>query len=664
MAAPQPEEIQMTIRMREIRHRFRCLLGAGLLLAALPLPGQETAQEAAQKTETWYVLTIGGQSVGSMHEEVTAAGGAVRVTSKVHIVLNRMGSKVEMEMGEVSRESPDGKLLGLDTDLRASAQTMATSVTVESGLVRVREKAGDRSFEHTVPFAGELLGEEGIRKLSAARLAKPGDRIEVQTWAAEQGGVRKVTRTVAAEEKVTVGGSPVRTLRVEEVTEGNAAKRLIWLDAGGRLVQSADPGPFGEMRSLRADEAAARRSESGGELPAEAYAGTLVHTAVRIPHPRRVERLVLRLHHRDPSLGWPAFDGPDQKVLEKSADTLTLEITRRYPDNGAENGQVFPVAPEGDDRVYLEPSAYVQSDDPQIRATAQAVVAGEKDAYQAGQKLQRWVTKSMKFDLGIVFAPSTEVFKNRRGTCAGYAMLLTTMARSVGIPARYVLGYVYLDGIFGGHAWTEIKVGKDWIPLDAAVPAAPSGTPADATHLALLRTSLAEGIAGLTGGPALQMYGHLDLDVLSVTVAGKPAWTVPAGARLYTVEGDVYRNTGLGIELAKPAGFRFTGLDGVWPESGLVGMEGSSGEKITLERGTVYPGEKPETVAWKQLDTYVPGGRHGTIRAAGRPAWSIEGNGKAALVWSDGEDLWLLIAEGEDAPGLLRRVAGTVKLPG
>jgi hypothetical protein len=344
-------------------------------------------------------------------------------------------------------------------------------------------------------------------------------------------------------------------------------------------------------------------------------------------------------------------------VLEKTADTLTLEITRQHP----QSGQVFPVAPEGDDRVFLEPSAYVQSDDPQIRAAAQAVVAGEKDAYQAGQKLQRWVTKNMKFDLGIVFAPSTEVFKNRRGTCAGYAMLLTTMARSVGIPARYVMGYVYLDGIFGGHAWTEIKVGKDWIPLDAAVPA---DGPADATHLALLRTSLAEGVTGLTGGPALQMYGHLDLDVLSVIVAGKPAWTVPAGARLYTVEGDVYRNTGLGIELTKPASFRFTGLDGVWPESGLVGMEGANGEKITLERGTVYPGEKPETVAWKQLDGEVPGGRHGMVRTAGRPAWSIEGNGKAALAWSDGEDLWILIAEGKDAPGLLRKVAATVKLPG
>jgi len=652
--------IQRVIRLR----RRGVLLAAAHLLAVLPLAAQ--TQAPPQASDTWYVLTMGGQAVGSLHEQVTSGQDTVQVSSKAHIVLNRMGSKIVMEMGEVSRETPDGRLLGLDTDLRASEQTMATNVTIEKGQARVRELAGDRSFEHLVPFTGELLGEEGIRRLSAARLTKPGDSIEVQTWAAELGGPRKVTRTVVGEEAMTVDGAPIRTLHVEEVTEGNPAKRQLWLDAEGHLVQSSDPGPFGEMRSVRATEAAARLTDGGGELPAEAYAGTLVHTPVRIPHPRRVERLVLRLRHREPSLGWPAFDGPEQKVSDKTAETLTLEITRPNP----ENGQSFPVAVTDDDRAYLEPSAYVQSDDPEIRAAAQSVVAGEKDTYLAGQKLQRWVTRNMNFDLGIVFAPSTEIFKSRRGTCAGYAMLLTAMARSVGIPARYVLGYVYLDGMFGGHAWVEIKVGKEWIPLDAAVPA---DAPADATHLALLRTSLVDGLSGLGAGPALQMFGHLDIDVLSVTVTGKPAWTVAPGAHLYTLTGDQYRNTGLGLEVTKPAGFRFSGLDDVWPESHLVVMEGPNGETVTLSRGTVYPGETPETIAWKDLDAAAPGGRHTTIKVAGRSAWSTllgatgatgaTGDGKAALAWGDGEDLWILSAAGKDAPALLRRTAETVKLP-
>ena len=642
---------------------------AALPLFALPALVQTVppapAPSAPPPSATWYVVTIAGQPVGALHEEVADDGASVQVTAKSHLVLNRMGSKVEMQMGEVSREARDGRLQALDVDIRVSTQATSSHVTVEDGVVRIRDQAGERSFERTVPFTGDLLGPEGMRRLSAARLAKAGDRIAAQTWAAELGGVRTVTRTVAAEESVTVAGSPVRTLRVEEVTEGSPAKRLLWLDADGRIVQSSDPGPFGDMRTLRTNEAAARQAEAGGELPAEVYGSSLVHTQVRIPHPRRVERLVLRLRHRDPSLGWPDFAGPGQRVVEKTGDTVTLEITRPQP----RTGQPFPVKAEGDDRAYLAPSAYVQSDDPEIRAAAQAVVAGETDAYQAGQKLQRWVTKNMKFDLGIVFAPSTEIFKNRRGTCAGYAMLLTTMARSVGIPARYVLGFVYMDGIFGGHAWVEIKVGEDWIPLDAAIPAVPIDTPADAGHIALLRTSLAEGIAAVGASPALQqMYGHLDIDVLSVTVAGKPAWTVPAGSLSYTIEEDLYRNTGLGIEIKKPSNFRFVGLDAVWPDDRLVGMEGPDWKKVDLRRATVYPGEDAETVAWRALDAQVPGGRHGqpsALRAdaAGRPAWFSAREENAALAWRDGEDLWVLSVEGKDAGLLLRRIAPSVKLP-
>jgi hypothetical protein len=626
--------------------RLRVLLGA-VLLAALP--------PAASASDSWYVVSIAGQPVGSMHEKVHEADGTIQVTSDAYLALNRMGSKVEMQMGETSREAKDGRLLGMDLTLKLSSQTTSTALTLEDGVVKIRETAGDRSFERTVPYTGEVFGPEAIRKLSAAQLRKPGDRIEAQTWVPDQGGVRKVTRSVLGEEAVA---GVARALHVEEATEGNPVKRALWLDAEGRIVQSSDAGPFGEMRSLRVDEATAHKAEAGGELPKESYGKTLVRTQVRIPHPRRVEKLVLRLHHREPSLGWPDFSGPGQRVLDKTADTLTLEITRPQP----QHGRTFPLlsAAAAEEKVYLQPAAYIQSDDPQIHAEAEKIVGGEKDVFEAARKLQLWVTKNMDFDLGIVFAPSTEIFANRRGTCAGYAMLLTTMARSVGIPARYVLGYVYVDGMFGGHAWTEIQVGKDWIPLDAAVP---SDGPADATHLALMRTSLADGVNGLSSGSALQMFGHLDIDVLSVKEEGKPEWTVPAGARLYTVDGDHYRNTGLGIEVTKPSNFRFVGLDEIWPENRIVGMEGPDWRQVNLRRINVYPGDNAEKVAWKNLDDHVANGRHSQTTAAGKPAWISEGEREAALIWRDGEDLWLLTVEARDAPILLRRIADTVKLP-
>ena len=153
------------------------------------------------------------------------------------------------------------------------------------------------------------------------------------------------------------------------------------------------------------------------------------------------------------------------------------------------------MAPTAETEAYLTPNAYLQSDDEELAALAREIVGDTRDALEAGLALERWVAENMRFDMGVVMAPSSEVLEQRRGTCTEYAVLLTTLARSLGIPARFVMGYVYAGGIYGGHAWTEILVGDEWIGLDGAIVA---DGPADASRFAFQWSSLDEGIGTLT----------------------------------------------------------------------------------------------------------------------------------------------------------------------
>jgi transglutaminase-like putative cysteine protease len=79
-----------------------------------------------------------------------------------------------------------------------------------------------------------------------------------------------------------------------------------------------------------------------------------------------------------------------------------------------------------------------------------------------------------------------EVAKARRGDCNEHAVLLTALARAVGIPAKVVAGTVYGD-LGGGeegfyyHAWSELWLGS-WVSADAVF----GQMPADATHVKLL----------------------------------------------------------------------------------------------------------------------------------------------------------------------------------
>ena len=629
-----------------------------ILLFAASLSFAAAAHAVEHTAEQWYVVSISGQPVGSVADTVATDAGGSRTESRMRLVLNRLGTQVEMAVAWTTQESADGRLRSVATELKLSSQATSTTAEVGDGVVRIRTQAGPggQGFEREVPFTGELLGPEGIRRMTAARLQAPGDSVQAQTFAGELGAVATVVRKAVGRETITSEGREVPALRVEEQLSGYPSKRVLWLDADGRLLASEEAGPFGPMRVFRADAATARRTgESGGELSGEVYAGTIVRTQIRLPQPRRIEWLRLRLTHRNPDLGWPDLDRPGQKVVEKTDRALVFEESRPQPVFGLQ----FPVAATDANREYLEPNAYLQSNDPELRSKALEIVGDEKDLFRAALRLERWVAESMQFDLGIAMAPSAEVFRNRRGTCVGYATLLTTLARAAGIPARLVMGYVYVDGMFGGHAWTEVLAGDRWLPLDAAIVA--PGT-ADAARFALVASSLREGPGLLTSGPALQLFGQIEARVLGYAVEGGERVAVAADARPYSVAGDVYRNPGLGLELRKPAGFRFTDLDGTWPESTLLRMVGANGDRVVLESRRRWPWEDAAAASAQLLDAEVSGGRRILLEVAGRPAWLSAGEAQAAVAIPGPEVVWLLSAQGPDAAKLVRAVAAGLRL--
>jgi len=75
-----------------------------------------------------------------------------------------------------------------------------------------------------------------------------------------------------------------------------------------------------------------------------------------------------------------------------------------------------------------------------------------------------------------VTTPLAEVFEQRRGVCQDFAHLGIACLRSIGLPARYVSGYMETDpppgrpkltGVDGSHAWLSVLVpGTGWLDID------------------------------------------------------------------------------------------------------------------------------------------------------------------------------------------------------
>ena len=130
---------------------------------------------------------------------------------------------------------------------------------------------------------------------------------------------------------------------------------------------------------------------------------------------------------------------------------------------------------------YLAPSTFVQSEDREIADTAKAIVNNTSYESAAVTSLMLWVSDNLTYDLNATKHDAVWTFHNRRGTCENYAHLSLALLRSVGIPARYVSGYlvdgaINLDGDIltsgyqwspGPHAWIEVYYPDlGWVPYE------------------------------------------------------------------------------------------------------------------------------------------------------------------------------------------------------
>jgi hypothetical protein len=110
---------------------------------------------------------------------------------------------------------------------------------------------------------------------------------------------------------------------------------------------------------------------------------------------------------------------------------------------------------------------------PAIVNKASEIIGGESDLYTATYKLGEWVNRKIDYDLNTVTAEaalkSSWVLENKAGVCDEITSLFISLARSVGIPARFVSGTAYsnLNHSFENHGWAEVYFpGEGWVPYD------------------------------------------------------------------------------------------------------------------------------------------------------------------------------------------------------
>jgi transglutaminase-like putative cysteine protease len=85
------------------------------------------------------------------------------------------------------------------------------------------------------------------------------------------------------------------------------------------------------------------------------------------------------------------------------------------------------------------------------------------------RSLAEMVKGSLSYEKKVTSArtPMAEVLRLGRGVCQDFAHLFLGACRGIGLPARYVSGYVCQPGEVATHAWCQVWAGKaGWVDVD------------------------------------------------------------------------------------------------------------------------------------------------------------------------------------------------------
>lgn len=126
---------------------------------------------------------------------------------------------------------------------------------------------------------------------------------------------------------------------------------------------------------------------------------------------------------------------------------------------------------------------YIDPDNPSLSTLAKSVVeeGQTNNSFLQAKSLFAWLKENIRYQLHPTqdeVQPAAVTFQNKNGDCDDLSFLYISLCRSVGIPARFIRGYLLTQLANGNtsataHAWTEVFVGADvgnngWIPVECA----------------------------------------------------------------------------------------------------------------------------------------------------------------------------------------------------
>jgi hypothetical protein len=476
---------------------------------------EETQEENTLK-EYWMGIYMEGIKVGYSHEVVSAFSSQgeefVKSLNESWIKVSRLGGvPVEIRSTQESLYTNTEEEIPVETVIRTRMSEDEIVIKAEVHEDRIVFSSGEKMIKE-YPYAERFYLGIPIPEIIKKGNLKAGKKLEFPILDPLSYAIKDSTFEVIGREDILVLGKKMSLWHVRtELASIIPVVMEEWIDGEGNIWKSISQASFMTTTSIRMPkEKALEMSEKNLDI---AFS-TIIPSNILFEDPQYIREVTFKLSGISPEdiEGFP-FDGRSQFLLENQEDHAIIRTASQIFKE--EDSLLLPVV--GDEfRDDLKSTAFCQSDDPGIVATAKDIIGDEKNAWRAAKKIAEWIEQEMTANYDVGFATAAEILKNREGDCSEHTLIMVALCRAVGIPARAAVGVMYADGIFAYHMWPEVYVGR-WTNLDAKWLARDEATGeyfTDATHIKLGHTSLDENIFEEMVKAISGIIGKLKIEIL------------------------------------------------------------------------------------------------------------------------------------------------------
>ncbi|MFH1061455.1 MAG: transglutaminase-like domain-containing protein [Candidatus Omnitrophota bacterium] len=330
-----------------------------------------------------------------------------------------------------------------------------------------------------------------ISPFSSFGTLKVGNSYNVMVFNPFSLGLEPLEVTVIKQEIIVYEQQEVEAYVVNSKYRG--IEQIAWVNAKGEILKQ-ETG-LGWVLIKESPDAATRAYQNTAKSDIELTQMVSIEANISMPN-KPLELLNITLSNIPNDFDLKSHR---QKILTDKDNQKTIQI-RKEVFNQAQCLEL-PINEFSD---LKQASAFIQSDDHEIKQLAEKIIGKEKNSFLAAIKINEWLFKNIAKVPVISIPSAVDVLKTREGDCNEHSVLFAALARAIGVPTKINVGLAYTNGRFYYHAWCSVYTGV-WVDMDPTF----GQNIADAGHIKLLEGDISRQL------DIIRVLGKIKLEVIN-----------------------------------------------------------------------------------------------------------------------------------------------------